>query len=205
MDAIASDQLTGHNYLSALAADIRALHASVRRSAEQAARDAIEAGKLLIEAKQELPHGQWEAWLRDHATISPRTARRYMRIAASGLEIGHVADLGLTAAASAITRDQITIARIRRHARSAWANIVEAGRQYDAALSELGKKQFRVWASENGFDVDQALFLAEIARVTDAGGDVGALLARDDVPKEFHFPPPTEAEIAAIRESLTPC
>src|SRR5690348_3817462 len=114
----------GHNYLASLAADIRALHASVRRSAEQAARDAIEAGKLLIDAKRELPHGGWETWLRDHATISPRTARRHMRIAASGLEIGHVADLGITAAARGVSAEKIMSARIRRHRRSMWDSLV---------------------------------------------------------------------------------
>jgi hypothetical protein len=174
-----------------------------RRSAEQAARDAIEAGKLLIEAKQELTHGQWEAWLRDHATISPRTARRYMRIAASGLEIGQVADLGLVAAARGVTREQVAIARIRRHARSAWQNIVEAGRQYDAVLQEIGEDQFRAWArTETGLIADEALFLAQTAPVTDADGDLAALIARDDVPKQLHLPALTEAEIADLRDQL---
>ena len=88
----------GHNRLFALADDIRTLHRSISRNAEQIARDAVEAGKALIEAKSLLPHGEWEAWLADHVAISSRTARNYMRLARSGLDIGTVADLGLNAA-----------------------------------------------------------------------------------------------------------
>jgi hypothetical protein len=88
----------GHNRLFALADDIRALHRAIGRNAEQVARDAIEAGQCLIEAKSLLQHGEWEAWLHDHATVSPRTARLYMQLARSGLESATVADLGLNAA-----------------------------------------------------------------------------------------------------------
>jgi DUF3102 family protein len=97
---------SGHNFIASLAADIRALHTGIRRNAEQIARDAIEAGKLLIEAKSLLQHGEWEPWLREHVAIAPRTARLYMRLARSGLEIGNVADLGLNAAARMIAGDR---------------------------------------------------------------------------------------------------
>jgi hypothetical protein len=180
---------SGHNYIASLAADIRALHTGIRRNAEQIARDAIEAGKLLIEAKQSLPHGEWEAWLREHAAISPRTARRYMRVASSGLEIGHVADLGLTAAAKSVLIERAQVERIRRHGHAAWESIIEAGRHFGAVRDDVGEEQFRRWApGKTGIDADEALFLAEIARVTDAGGDVAELLARDDSPKTLHLP-----------------
>lgn len=178
----------GHNWLTAIAADIRALHAGIRRNAEQIARDAIEAGKLLIEAKQSLPHGEWEAWLRDHVTISPRTARRYMRIASSGLEIGHVADLGLTAAAKALAPGEALIERIHTAKRIFAETLVEIGRELGAALDEIGEAQFLACApAETGIRADEALFLIEAAHVIDTGGDVAALLARDDAPKEFHI------------------
>ena len=95
----------GHNRLFALADDIRTLHRAIRRNAEQIARDALEAGRCLIEAKELLQHGQWETWLRDHVAIAPRTARAYMRLARSGLEIGTLADLGLAAATRLISSD----------------------------------------------------------------------------------------------------
>ncbi|MCJ2068597.1 DUF3102 domain-containing protein, partial [Methylobacterium sp. J-030] len=40
-----------------------------------------ECGKLLAQAKETVPHGGWDAWLRLNTTVSPRTAQLYMRIA----------------------------------------------------------------------------------------------------------------------------
>jgi hypothetical protein len=42
---------------------------------------AVAAGKLLIEAKAQIPHGQWLMWLREHVQIPERTAQRYMEVA----------------------------------------------------------------------------------------------------------------------------
>ncbi len=94
----------GDNRLPQLAADIRAADGRCRRSAEEAAGAAIEAGHKLIEAKGLLAHGAWGAWLQDHAGLSDRTARRYMQLARSGLEIGHVADIGIREASRAIAK-----------------------------------------------------------------------------------------------------
>ena len=185
----------GHNRLSALAANIRALHAGVRRSAEQAARDAIETGKLLIEAKALLKYGEWEPWLRDDVAIPLRTARRDMALARAGLEPATVADLGMNAAAGS------RVARIRRHARKGWQAFVEAGREFGAIRDEIGEEQFRAWVPvKTGFDADEALFMAEIARVTDTGGDVAALLAREDRPKYFTIPASMVEELRARLE-----
>lgn len=55
------------------------------RAAEAAARSALEharnAGELLLEAKGQVEHGKWTAWIREHVEFAPRTARLYMRIA----------------------------------------------------------------------------------------------------------------------------
>jgi Protein of unknown function (DUF3102) len=136
----------GRNWLAGIAADIRALHAGIRRSAEQAARDSIEAGKLLIEAKAGLAHGEWENWLRQNCDLSARTARRYMTIGRSGLEPAIVADLGLTAAATAMTQERLEIASLRRLGRGAWRNLLEIGRRFGAVRDTLDDEQFRAWA-----------------------------------------------------------
>jgi len=41
---------------------------------------AIEAGRLLIEAKAATPHGRWLPWLRENITFSERTAQAYMTV-----------------------------------------------------------------------------------------------------------------------------
>jgi Protein of unknown function (DUF3102) len=59
---------------------------------------AINAGRLLIEAKAQLEHGQWLPWLQEHCQVSERTARPYMRLArhAAELEANRQRDAGLT-------------------------------------------------------------------------------------------------------------
>jgi hypothetical protein len=39
------------------------------------------AGALLIEAKSQLQHGEWRAWLKRNFVLSHETARRYMTLA----------------------------------------------------------------------------------------------------------------------------
>ena len=49
--------------------------------ANEAMHHAIEAGKLLLEVKASLPHGQFGAWLESNVRVSPRQAQRYMAAA----------------------------------------------------------------------------------------------------------------------------
>lgn len=48
---------------------------------QQTAQNIIEIGKRLIEAKQQLQHGEWLPWLRDKVDFSENSAQRFMRIA----------------------------------------------------------------------------------------------------------------------------
>ena len=97
-------QANGSNRLAALAADIRAAHATITESAEVMAERALAAGAWLIEAKETLPHGAWEPWLARSVGISARTARRYMQLSRAGLKAATVADLGIRGAAEAIAQ-----------------------------------------------------------------------------------------------------
>ena len=60
--------LAGDNFLTDLAARIRVEHGAAA-SLGDAARHAIAAGELLIEAKALVRHGQWLPWLRDHCSL----------------------------------------------------------------------------------------------------------------------------------------
>jgi hypothetical protein len=63
--------------LSDLAARIKAAH----EKAKSGLAAAMDAGDLLVEAKERMDRGQWVPWLMDHCDISERTAQRYMRLA----------------------------------------------------------------------------------------------------------------------------
>jgi hypothetical protein len=95
----------GDNSLPDLAARIKAEHEAVALALNESVRHAMAAGELLIEAKARLQHGAWLPWLRDHCTISERTAQLYMRVAKNRDEIeaqmrNSVADLSLNEAAA---------------------------------------------------------------------------------------------------------
>jgi Protein of unknown function (DUF3102) len=83
-----ADQVqAGDNSLPDLAARIKAEHQAVSEALSESVRHAMAAGELLIEAKDQLQHGQWLPWLRDHCTISERTAQLYMRVAKNRDEV----------------------------------------------------------------------------------------------------------------------
>src|ERR1700732_2297567 len=85
--------LTLSNSLADLAARINAEHEAAGGALKRSLQHAIAAGELLLEAKDQLKHGQWLPWLKEHCQISERTVRLYMRVAKNKAQIGNVADL----------------------------------------------------------------------------------------------------------------
>jgi hypothetical protein len=89
------------NSLTDLAARIRTEHETIRRIMENAVQRALTTGDMLLEAKEQLEHGQWMPWLRDHCGMPQRTANLYMRLA-KGREVIEASDIaGLTLNAAA--------------------------------------------------------------------------------------------------------
>lgn len=64
-----------------LASEINRLYDTVVHHATEAVGASIALGQNLIEAKETVPHGEWEGWLRDNTKVHPTTARRRMRLA----------------------------------------------------------------------------------------------------------------------------
>jgi hypothetical protein len=95
------------NRLVYLAAGIRAEHDATAAALKRGVLHAMAAGALLNEAKSLLKHGQWLPWLRDHCSVSERTARLYMRLADNRAQIegqiGSVADLSVRGAITLIS------------------------------------------------------------------------------------------------------
>jgi hypothetical protein len=93
------------NSLVDLAARIKTEHTAVSSALKESLRHAIAAGELLLQAKDQVPHGQWLPWLEEHCSISERTAQLYMRVAKNRTEIENqirnvIADLTLNEAAA---------------------------------------------------------------------------------------------------------
>lgn len=64
-----------------LAADINRLCEQAHDKADEAIGFAAQAGRLLLEAKATIPHGEWLGWLEQNIWVTPRQAQRYMQIA----------------------------------------------------------------------------------------------------------------------------
>ncbi len=67
--------------LEDLARRINDEHDQCAEAARSTLDHALNAGALLTQAKGQIIHGQWGDWLRDHCTVSERTAQLYMKLA----------------------------------------------------------------------------------------------------------------------------
>jgi hypothetical protein len=80
---------------------IEAEHRAAIGAARTAIEHAFECGRLLIEAKEQVGHGGWLAWVEGHLSFGARQAAKYMRL---HRHRGHLAnrtcgsDLGVNAA-----------------------------------------------------------------------------------------------------------
>jgi hypothetical protein len=91
------DTLDPSNSLADLAARIRSEHEASHAAMQRGCEHAINAGRLLMEAKAQIPHGGWLPWLEEHCQVSERMAQVYMRLAKHEPELAanpqRVADL----------------------------------------------------------------------------------------------------------------
>lgn len=81
------------NSLADLAERVREATEMSAAAGRTSVEKAMEAGRFLCEAKDQCRHGEWLPFLK-RATVHERQARRLMQLARSGLETGHVSDLG---------------------------------------------------------------------------------------------------------------
>ena len=100
----------GQSSVAELGQRIHGYMKTIEQHAKGATECAIEAGLLLIEAKSQVRHGEWEQWLSDFCSMAPRTARAYMRLAKELPKLPDakrraVADLPIREALKAIATD----------------------------------------------------------------------------------------------------
>lgn len=65
---------------------------------QQAGLAILEIGKRLIEAKEQLPHGEWLPWLSEQVDISERMAQQFMKLSREWRNPNLISDLGPTKA-----------------------------------------------------------------------------------------------------------
>ena len=102
--------------LDALADRINAEHEACHSAMQKGLEHALEAGRLLLEAKKGLPHGEWLPWLKGNCPeIGQRTSQNYMRLASEMPKLEpakaqRVADLSYRDAIRVISQDTSCIA-----------------------------------------------------------------------------------------------
>jgi hypothetical protein len=73
--------------LATLAEQINAEHAECKSALIKGGQRALNAGKLLLRAKELAGHGNWTEWLAANTNVGERQAQRYMEIAANEQKI----------------------------------------------------------------------------------------------------------------------
>lgn len=66
------------NVTTTAAAEIERHHRLAGEHANAAIEHAVEAGRLLLQVKTQLMHGEWLPWLQANVEVSPRQAQRYI-------------------------------------------------------------------------------------------------------------------------------
>jgi len=71
----------------------------IRKTLRNDVGNIIKRGDLLLEAKEQLEHGQWLPWLEDNFSMDERTAQRAMAVAKFAAKYDSLSDLHLTKSA----------------------------------------------------------------------------------------------------------
>jgi hypothetical protein len=96
--------------LQDLARSINESHQQCEHSLKTGMEHALKAGRLLLEAKEKVEHGQWLAWLEANCEVSDRLAQKYMRVARELPKLGEantprVADLSFRQAIDLVLKN----------------------------------------------------------------------------------------------------
>ncbi len=147
--------------LDGLALQIRVASCEAMRHANEATEGALIAGKLLIEAKAQIGHGDWENWVTANCGVALRTAQAYMRLSKSVQQLDtpntqRVALLPLREALKAIATDPTAPPKrpsIRTHTRNERERVEAVLGKAEAALKST-KRLIGFDQTVKGKDVD---------------------------------------------------
>lgn len=143
-----------------LAVEVRTIVQVAQRQIHQVvASAAMDIGDRLTEAKKLVPHGEWEAYVKERCGLSPRTAQTYMQMAASREKAQTFADLPFSKAlallalpagqADAFTAEhnpeELSTRELKAQIKAYQAKLTEA-----AEAGEAQQQQLLLATEENG-------------------------------------------------------
>lgn len=137
---------------------LEVITAEIQICKQQAGAALLEIGKRLMEAKAQLGHGEWLAWLKEEVEFSEVTAQRFMKIAREYPNPSPLTDLGASKA--------LALLAIPAEDREAFAEAVDAEhcsvRELQAAIKarQEAENQAKGWALK----CEQAKAEADAAR-----------------------------------------
>ena len=143
------------NRLAVLAHEINTAHTNAQQHAQKSVESAISAGEALLEAKEQLKHGEWLPWLRDNCKVSERSARVYIRLAKHKDEVlksADAADLTIRGALDAIDADPLAEhARVINEAsEGTWETSTELADLFDEVRQSFkgDDNAFKAWLAQ---------------------------------------------------------
>lgn len=128
----------------------------------------LEIGRRLIEAKEQLKHGEWESWLEEKVGFSVRSAQRYMRLAKGYGESDTVALLG--------TRKALVLLGLEDSERSEFLEENDAENMTAAELEEAIRQR-----NEARLEREQALADKQVAEAGKAKLEAEMVIANSRI------------------------
>lgn len=176
--------MTESNRLTILAAEIQMIHEDIRAHFQTTARRSVEAGNLLLEARELVIEAgkRWLTWLAENVQISERTAQNYMRLAACVAErTANFADIAEATQPGSPREEEIlsAAAEIREHRAAAQRERNE--RLKAESISALPRGKYCTIVIDPPWDMQK--------------------IGRDVRPNqvEFDYPTMTDDELAALQ------
>lgn len=163
--------------LDSLASRINAAHEAFENSARLMFSYAAEAGELLLNAKEQVEHGEWLPWLKGNFSWSIRLAENYMRLAKGSQEIAansqRVANLSLRGALKLLEKPKKKAAK--KAAKSAVPSDLPAvTERYELIRADLASVNGEVPKESNDWIITDPPYPKEYLPVYDALGSFAA-------------------------------
>ena len=184
------------------------------RSRTESIADVVEIGRLLVEAQNQVGHGEWLPWLESEFDFSARTAQNYMAAQEFALKYETVAHLRLTCSAlyalasggygDAEVDAVLAAAAVGRVTRTRLGEIVDALEQPEEAesASDGEPSSLPPWGKTLAAAIEaEAAEAAEVESILD--GPPPELPPTEDAPAVDHLTPAFKAAVEKLCELRT--